>query len=90
MSRVRFHNDGTAGGKRGSGISSGDRERERKVAGTKNDNRAKRPEHGTDVWFASWLAIRNGSIDARHHPRALLNHAGKQTKLRAGARQFAL
>ena len=61
-------------------VASGNRERERKVAGAKDDDRPQRQQHRSDVRFgrsATWIV----AIDARINPRTFFDHFGEQAKL---------
>ena len=78
-----------AGGKCSSRVAAGHGKRQRKVAGAKDGDRAERTHHGANVGARQRLAVGLRGIDARIHPRALLDHLRKKAKLVDGARRFA-
>ncbi len=67
MGRVRFDDDGIAGGERRCGIAASDGECEGEVAGAEDGYGTKRAQHGADVRLRG-SALRIGSIDAGHDP----------------------
>ena len=79
--RMRLDDDGAARGKSGGGVSTGDREGEREVAGAEDDDGAERAQHGANVGARQRLAVGQSRIDARVDPGALLDNAGEETKL---------
>ena len=87
MRRVRLHDYRIAGGKRGGGVSAGNAERQRKIAGAENCHRADGPKAGTQIGLGR-LARGIGAVDARHRPRTFLNHFSEQPKLTRGASHF--
>ena len=84
-----FHDDRATGREGRSRVAARDRERERKVARPKNNDRPERDQHAPQIGPRERLPLGQRRIDARIDPRTVSHDGGKQTELAAGARAFA-
>jgi len=90
MRRMGLYNDGISRGECGGGVATGDRKREREIAGAKDDDGANGAKDGANVGLAGGFAIGIGAIDARRSPGAVFDDTCEKAQLTASTREFAL
>jgi hypothetical protein len=90
MRGVSLDDYGIARGEGGSRVAAGDRERQRKIAGAKDRDSSKGPQHRTDIRAGKWFALTVGFINAGIHPGTLFKNFSKESELRGGAAEFPL
>ena len=71
-------------------IATGDGKGKRKIAGAKDNDRAKWLQHGSDVRLGKWFSARICGIDACIDPRSFFDNIGKKPELVCSAYNFAL
>src|SRR5271165_2205706 len=81
MTRMRFHDDRTAGSKSRGCVSSRHRKCQREIAGAKNCDRTQREEHPAKVGFRDRLPVRKCGINPSIYPRPLAHETGEHPKL---------
>ena len=90
MRRMSLDDDRIARGERGSRISAGDRKGERKVARSKDNDRAKRTQQRAQIGPWQGRAIGLRWVDAGIDPRAFFGKLRKEPELVCGSRQLSL
>ncbi|GAC1359529.1 MAG: hypothetical protein NVSMB3_07080 [Acidobacteriaceae bacterium] len=88
MCGMGFDDDGIAGGESRGGVSAGDREGEREVAGAEDGDGTEGAEHRAKVWFGG-RASGVGGIDAGVNPGALFDELREEPELAGGAGDLA-
>jgi hypothetical protein len=88
MARVRLDHHRAAGGERAGGVPTGDREREREVAGGEDRDRPERDQHAPQVGPRRRQRVRVGQVDDRVDERALVDQVGERLKLDPAAGQL--
>src|SRR5271166_4004409 len=81
MTRMRFHDNRTAGSKGRGGVSPRHRKRQREIAGAKNCNRTQREEHPAKIGFRDRLPVRQCRINPSIYPRSLAHETGEHPEL---------
>nr|GEU28270.1 hypothetical protein [Tanacetum cinerariifolium] len=84
MGEVPAQHDRATGGKGGSGVATGNRERQREVTGRENGNRA-HADHAHAQFGTRWHAVGQRAVDAHVVPRAFAQQVGEQLQLAHGA-----
>jgi hypothetical protein len=90
MARMRFENYRAACGKGGSGVATGDRECERKIAGRPDGDGANRDQCTAKIRTTYRFTVRQRRIDANILPLALSHDLGKKAQLVDSAVAFAV
>ncbi len=86
---MTFNNHRTTGSERRGRVAAGNRERERKIAGTKHNDGPQWNLALTQVRTRQWLAIGERRIDANAKPAALAQFVSKQSQLADSSRTLA-
>lgn len=89
VSGVRLHDDRATGGERAGRVATGDREREREVAGGEDRHRSQRHQHPAQVGAGRGPGRRIGRVDHGLQQRTLLDGGGEELQLDGGPGQLA-
>ena len=85
MGRVALDDHRAAGGQRGGGVATGDREREREVARSEDRDRSDRDRALPQVRAGQRRTVGQRGVDADAVPDAVADHGGEQPQLADGA-----